>query len=98
MTPLHEHYSPSHLERVVSEMRRRGAPRIRAYLDVETGAWMAQEGTHRLRAAQQLGIDPVMVPVRWTRGSAALERARFAAIQRGHTFERVEVWHLGVRR
>lgn len=91
VTPLHEHFSPPHLEHVVSEMRRLGAPRIRAYLDVETGAWLAQEGTHRLRAALRLGIAPVMVHVRWPRSREALERARFAAIERGHVFDRIEV-------
>lgn len=91
VTPLHEHFSPPHLEHVVSEMRRLGPPMIRAFLDIETGAWLAQEGTHRLRAALRLGIAPIMAPVRWTRGANALERARFAAIQRGHIFNRVEV-------
>lgn len=66
-------------------------PRIRAYYDSVSGAWMAQEGTHRLRAARLLGMVPVMVPVRWPRSSKALARARFAAFLRGHDFERVEI-------
>lgn len=91
VTPLHAYYSSAHLEHVLAEMVRRGPPRIRAHLDVATGAWFAQEGTHRLRAALSLGLAPVLVPVPWRRGSAALERARFSAIIRGHAFPSVEV-------
>lgn len=91
VTPLHEHFSPSHLIDVVATMRRLGPPRIRAYFDPQSGAWFAQEGTHRLRAAMLLGVAPVMVPVRWPRSRAALERARYAAVQRGHAFNRVLV-------
>lgn len=89
--PLHEHYDPEHLEHVVSEMTRRGPPRIRASLDPVTGAWFAAEGTHRLRAAKRLGLAPVMVPVPWRRGRKALEAARHAAAIRGHVFPTVSV-------
>lgn len=91
VTPLHAYFDAAHLDHVIGEMVRRGPPRIRASHDTATGAWFAAEGTHRLRAAARLGLAPVMVPVRWRRGRAALERARFAAIQRGHSFDRVEV-------
>lgn len=91
VTPLHHHYSPIHLDAVTEEMRQRGAPRIRAHLDVATGAWMALEGTHRLRAAQFLCIAPVLVPVAWPRSQAALVRARHAARIRGFVFPRVDV-------
>ena len=91
VTPLHEHFSPARLAQVVAEMRRRGPPRIRAYFDAVSVAWFCFEGTHRLRAALQLGIAPVLVPVRWHRGPAALVRARHAARIRGHVFARVEV-------
>lgn len=67
ITPLHRHFSPSHLADVVAAMRIMGPPRIRAYYDATSGAWFALEGTHRLRAALQLGMSPVMVPVRWPR-------------------------------
>lgn len=91
VTPLHEHYSSAHLNHVIEQMRRLGPPKIRAYFDPVSGAWMAQEGTHRLRAAKRLGIPPVMVPVRWPRSRKALRRARFAASLRGHAFELVNV-------
>lgn len=51
----------------------------------------AMEGTHRLRAAWILGLAPVLVRVAWWRSAAALERARFAAIEYGYSFPRVEV-------
>lgn len=91
VTPLHAHFDPAHLEYVVSEMTRRGPPRIRASYDPVTGCWFAAEGTHRLRAAIRLGLAPVMVAVPWRRGRHALERARYAAILRGHEFPHVEV-------
>lgn len=91
VVPLHAHYSPAHLGHVADEMRRLGAPRLRAYLDEATGAWLTFEGTHRLRAALQLGVAPIMVPTPWPRSREALRRARFAAIERGHLFARVEV-------
>lgn len=91
VTPLHAHFSPAHLIHVTAQMRDRGPPRIHAYLDAETGAWFALEGTHRLRAALALGVAPVMVPVRWPRRRAALEHARYAAVTRGHQFQHVEI-------
>lgn len=91
VTPLHAHFSPAHLADVIQAMRKLGPPRIRAHHDASSGAWLALEGTHRLRAALVLGLAPVMVPVRWPRSQMALERARFAAVERGHVFARVEV-------
>jgi hypothetical protein len=91
VTPLHEHYSIEHLRDVIEAMKQLGSPRIRAYFDDKSGAWFATEGTHRLRAAKLLGIAPVMVPTRWSRTRKALERARYAAVSRGHVFDRVEV-------
>lgn len=87
VTPLHDHYSPAHLVDVVERMRVLGRPRIRAYFDRAYGVWFALEGTHRLRAAKALGLVPVLVPVPWPRSAAALERARFAAVLRAHTFD-----------
>lgn len=89
VTPLHAYYRPAHLEHVIAEMRRRGAPRIRAHFDGAT--WFAREGTHRLRAAKALGLAPILVPVRWWRSRAALERAQFAAVEYGHVFPEIEI-------
>lgn len=89
VNPLHWYYRQVHLEHVIIEMRRRGAPVIRAFFDGEI--WHAKEGTHRLRAAKILGLTPVLVPVPWRRSQAALERARIAAAGMAHRFECIEV-------
>lgn len=70
---LHYKYDPAHLADVTDEMRRRGAPRIRATL--HDGQWFAHEGCHRLRAALALGVAPVMIPTPWKKSRAALVRA-----------------------
>ena len=86
VVPLHEHFSPARLAMVIEKMRTMGAPRIRAYFDAMSRAWCSLEGTHRLRAARLLGLQPVFVPVAWPRTRAALERARHHAVQHGHLF------------
>lgn len=91
VTPLHHHYSSIRLADVLEKMRHLGAPRIHACHDPESGFWFALEGTHRLRAALALDLAPVLVQVRWPRSRAAMERARFAALERGHVFARVVV-------
>lgn len=91
VTPPHEHHDPAHLDHVIGCMRIMGPPVLRGYQDPETGAWLMREGTHRLRAAKRLGLAPVIKPIRWWRGRASLARARFAAGQYGHAFDRVEV-------
>ena len=60
---LHDYYDPEHLDDVREEMRRLGTPVIRACWDASTGVWQALEGNHRLRAAQELGLVPVIVEV-----------------------------------
>ena len=49
------------------------------------------EGTHRLRAAKVLGVVPVLVHVRWTKGVNALVRARARVPSTAHSFDRVVV-------
>ena len=55
---LHNHYDQEHLNKVVEEMKTMGAPKIKV-LDLGFDD-MAQalEGSHRLRAAEILGITP----------------------------------------
>lgn len=60
---LHKHYNEQHLAEVVNEMKRLGTPTIRAIWSETYGEWMAIEGCHRLRAAQQLGITPIIKDV-----------------------------------
>lgn len=87
--PLHWYYSPAHLEEVMREMERRGPPRLRGHLDRESGAFLLREGTHRIRAAQALGLAPVLVPERWPKTRRALEAARVSARTRGLLFPEV---------
>lgn len=50
--------NPKQLARVTAEMQQLGAPKIRAYWDGEK--YIALEGSHRARAAKDLGITPVI--------------------------------------
>lgn len=58
---LHDHYDEIHLEEVKAEMKIMGAPRIKAIFDGEI--YGALEGCHRLRAAYDLGLMPVIEEV-----------------------------------
>lgn len=57
---LHKHYDGKHLEEVKSKMVKRGTPKIRCIWSEVYGCWMAVEGCHRLRAAQELGLTPII--------------------------------------
>lgn len=54
--------NPMHLEKVIGEMKTLGAPEIRAYWDGEK--YIALEGSHRLAAAEALGMTPTINEVR----------------------------------
>lgn len=56
----HNHFSPEHLEDVKQIMVKRGAPTIRCFYDEANGIWFAVEGCHRLRAAHDLGLTPII--------------------------------------
>ena len=54
--------SSAHYAEVREEMRKLGAPTIRAAWCETHGAWAAIEGSHRLAAAQELGlVDDVTI-------------------------------------
>lgn len=59
----HNHYNEQHLEEVKQEMIKLGAPSIRAIWSECYGMWMAVEGCHRLRAAKELGIMPIIIDI-----------------------------------
>ena len=84
--PLHWYYSAEHLADVQAEMVLRGPPRLRGYLDEETGVFLLREGTHRIRAAHAMGLVPVLVCIPWWRARSRLHSARIAAMTRGLTF------------
>ena len=59
----HKHYNAEHLEVVKKEMEVMGAPEIRAIWSEMYGLWMAVEGCHRIRAAKELGLEPVIIDI-----------------------------------
>jgi len=83
---IHEEYRFDHLEKVMEEMRTRGAPRIRAIWCEDRQFWVALEGCHRLRAAHKLGLDPIIVPVEYKPGMSwadiGKEKSRIAMMGR----------------
>lgn len=56
---MHAHFDEQHLAKVMDEMRTLGAPVIRA-VHIDGSLWVALEGCHRLRAAEKLGLVPVL--------------------------------------
>jgi hypothetical protein len=54
------HPEAAHLEAVKADMIKLGAPVIRAIRDEAQGIIVALEGSHRLAAAHELGISPVL--------------------------------------
>lgn len=85
--PLHWYHDPVRLEAIRDRMRELGAPVLRGFLDRE--AILLRDGTHRIRAALELGMEPTVVLVPWWRSAQALVSARFAAARRGLLFPRV---------
>jgi hypothetical protein len=59
----HPQYNQAHLNRVTAIMRVRGAPTIRCIWSEYYDMWLAVEGCHRLRAAKDLGLVPVIKDV-----------------------------------
>jgi hypothetical protein len=60
---VHKHFSAVHLEEVKDAMRKLGAPRIRCIYSELNNQWVAIEGCHRLRAAKDLGLKPIIVDI-----------------------------------
>lgn len=87
--PLHWYFSADHLAEVEAEMVHRGPPRLRGHFDEEAGVFLLREGTHRIRAAHNLGLVPTLVSGPWWRSRQALVNARVAARVRGLEFDRV---------
>lgn len=59
----HDHYDAQHLTEVKAQMQTLGTPQIRAIRDDVHGLWLAVEGCHRLRAAQELGLTPNIIDI-----------------------------------
>lgn len=56
----HNHYDPDHLDAVTAEMQVLGAPTIKAVWMECYGVWAALEGSHRIRAAANLRLSPII--------------------------------------
>jgi len=62
---MHNHFDAEHLDKVMDKMRTMGAPVIRA-VHIDGSLWVALEGCHRLRAAEKLGLVPVLEEVEYS--------------------------------
>jgi hypothetical protein len=60
---VHSHFDTEKLEQVKKEMLSLGAPKIHAVWMECHEHWAALEGCHRIRAAKELGLKPVIVEV-----------------------------------
>ena len=61
----------NHLARVTSEMKTLGTPTVRAIWDGEV--YYAVEGTHRLMAAYNLGLEPIIEHVEYSDETIIIE-------------------------
>lgn len=60
---FHSHFDQEHLDSVKNEMIKMGAPKIRAIWSESYDMWLAVEGCHRIRAAQELGLTPIIIDI-----------------------------------
>jgi hypothetical protein len=63
--PPHRLPEENHLDAVTQEMERLGAPTLKAVWLDGYQAWMALEGSHRIAAAQALGLTPEIEEVEY---------------------------------
>ena len=70
-----------HLKKVVAKMRKLGAPVIKAVWAPQYNAWVALEGSHRIAAANKLGLPITIEPVEYSNTllvDLGIEDARYA--------------------
>lgn len=63
---LHGHHCEKHLELVKAEMQNLGAPTIKAVWMDCYGHWAALEGCHRIRAAAEIGLTPIIKEIEYS--------------------------------
>lgn len=63
---LHNRFEADKLAAVTEEMRILGAPRIKAVWMECYGHWAALEGSHRIRAAADLGLVPEIEEIEYS--------------------------------
>lgn len=56
---------PKHLAEVKEQMKIMGTPKIRAFYDKAEGLYWALEGSHRIIAAKELGLEPEIEEVEY---------------------------------
>lgn len=57
---VHKHFDKAHLEEIKELMKTLGAPIIRCIWSECHGLWLAVEGCHRIRAAKEMGLTPII--------------------------------------
>ncbi len=60
---FHKHFDEEWLTHVKTQMLELGAPEIKCIWSEIYGMWLAIEGCHRLRAAKELGITPIIIDI-----------------------------------
>ena len=70
---FHEDFDINHLQEVIEEMKTLGAPVIKAVWVECQNMWYALEGCHRIRAAKELGLSPVIDEIDYEDGRNAEE-------------------------
>lgn len=68
---VHSHYDKDHLEAVKTQMAQIGAPLIHAVWMECYGHYAALEGCHRVRAAKELGLEPIIIDVEYSDSMAS---------------------------
>ena len=63
---VHNDYDEQHLIEVKDKMQTLGATKIHAVWEDCYCTWQALEGCHRIRAAKELGLTPIIIPVEWS--------------------------------
>ena len=63
---VHGHFNQDHLDEVKNEMSILGAPTIKAVWMEQYDMYVAIEGCHRIRAAKELGLTPVIDEIEYS--------------------------------
>ena len=63
---IHSEFSADHLAAVVESMKALGAPVIKAVWMEAFGHFAALEGCHRIRAAAELGLTPIIEEIEYS--------------------------------
>lgn len=63
---VHDHYDAGHLAEVKAEMLTLGAPVIKAVWMECYDMYAALEGCHRIRAAKELGLEPIIDEIEYS--------------------------------